>query len=465
MPLIRIAMINHATRGSQSSPECRVFLVVAALSFYPDRMNFAFSRKVKSVAVLAVVSALILMLGAILRPKSKLQDAPPSEMDIARLTHLAQRRSFEDSSRFFAEIADGAARSIVYIPSTGGSGVIWGTESMVTARPESRFPPAFAVRTSNSETVADGTLWTPNLPVAGARMNGDMAGAAARRSTGTPPSGDWVVAVWRTDGGRAFAPGHFQEASSVNCGDEASTEMRSTLVLTPSMAGGGVFTLDGNLMGLILPCGDHYAAIAPDRVDAMLMEAGSFGGLLRGRYGLAAGAMSDEESAYFGGLTGVLVREVWEGHSGEKAGIRPGDIITSLNGTPVTQPADLHPLTAQPDPEPSTLSIRRHQQRLTINLSPDNNDTPADVPVARSAGIVMEAALKGYTVESVIPGSRAGIAGIRAGDRLLRIGSTEPRSADQVRLLLDATNAPKTFVELERGKRRLGVLLPGQSRS
>ena len=412
----------------------------------------------KYIFTLAAVSVLILLLGSLVRPRPRSADQPqPSETDLARLTRLTERRSLDTRAGYFAQLADDVATSVVRMPDAGASGVVWTTGTIATARFEPRFPTATLVRMLDRDVRASGAVWAPHLPVAGVQVP-DVAQLVPAHRAVAPRSGDWLVAVWRTDQGRVFAPANFLDVAPVSCDELPSRETLSTLVFTRSMAGGGLFDINGNLMGLILPCGERYAAVVPEQVDAMLSEAESFGSRLLARYGLAVGPMTDDETEYFKGAAGVIVREVWVGFSGEVAGLRPGDIIVALNGAVVASADDLRPVVAQTEREPPVLSVQRDTARLEITIRADADTTARETDRQTTAGLMWESPQKGYRIDAVLPGSRAATAGIRPGDRLLRIGRTELRSLDQMRRLL-ATGRTAAFVEIERDGRRRGTLL------
>ena len=57
--------------------------------------------------------------------------------------------------------------------------------------------------------------------------------------------------------------------------------------------------------------------------------------------GITVGDLSEQLAGYFGIKDGVLVTSVADDSAAAKAGIKAGDVITSFNGTDVTQPSDL----------------------------------------------------------------------------------------------------------------------------
>ena len=61
----------------------------------------------------------------------------------------------------------------------------------------------------------------------------------------------------------------------------------------------------------------------------------------RARLGVSIQGMTSQLAEYFGAKEGVLVTTVREDSAAENAGLRAGDVITAVNGQPVTSPADL----------------------------------------------------------------------------------------------------------------------------
>ena len=60
-----------------------------------------------------------------------------------------------------------------------------------------------------------------------------------------------------------------------------------------------------------------------------------------GRLGITVEDLSEGLSDYFGVKKGALVRSVRDGSPAAKAGVKAGDVITSVNGTEVDEPSDI----------------------------------------------------------------------------------------------------------------------------
>jgi serine protease Do len=114
--------------------------------------------------------------------------------------------------------------------------------------------------------------------------------------------------------------------------------------------------------------------VAPEMAYGVL--AGS-----RPRLGIDAEDLSGQFGAYFGAPDGegVLVRDVNSGSPAEKAGVRSGDVITSLNGERVRSLGDLREkLAGKREEKTVKLGVLRNKSEmsLTVELPPPPSKTP-----------------------------------------------------------------------------------------
>jgi serine protease Do len=411
----------------------------------------------KYIAVLALAAAAILVVGSLLRPAKPSSEVAsslsPTEMQ--RLQRLAQRQTLETMAEHFSLVAGDVAPRVVQLGAAGDSGVVWSADLVVTsARP--RVPESSEVTTPAGQSLpASRDVAGPELPLAAYRVRG-LPEPPARAAAISPRPGDWVLAVWRRNGDHAFVPGHYLESEMTTCGEDVVEEVSSSLSLSAEMAGGGLFDLDGSLLAVILRCGEGYAAVTLDSVSRLLADGRTLAGRLLARQGLRVAALDDESRRHLRVESGVLVSEVWTGYPAAAAGLRPGDVIQGLDGGPVGSPEDLRPLVS-PATEPSwTLRVRRGRRTVEVGLG-SASATPAGPEEREESGVRLLAPSRGYPIGSVLPGSPGDEAGIRPGDRVVGIDRVPPRSAADVRRALAGPDP--VFLELERGQRRLGVLL------
>lgn len=113
------------------------------------------------------------------------------------------------------------------------------------------------------------------------------------------------------------------------------------------------------------------------------MDWGGYGVLAgaRPRLGIDAEDLSGQFGAYFGvpDGEGVLVREVNSGSPAEKAGVKSGDVITSLNGERVRSLGDLREkLAGKREEKTVKLGVLRNKNEMaiTVELPPPPSKTP-----------------------------------------------------------------------------------------
>jgi serine protease Do len=86
-----------------------------------------------------------------------------------------------------------------------------------------------------------------------------------------------------------------------------------------------------------------------------------------GRLGITVDDLSPQLAEYFGTKEGVLVTSVQDGSSAAKAGLRAGDVITSVNGSAVDDPAELRRRLQNVDEgEEFTIAVMRDKKPQTL---------------------------------------------------------------------------------------------------
>lgn len=90
----------------------------------------------------------------------------------------------------------------------------------------------------------------------------------------------------------------------------------------------------------------------------------------RPRLGIDAEDLSGQLGSYFGAPDGegVLVRDVNAGSAAEKAGLKAGDVITSLNGERIHGLAELRSKLAASDGKTAKLGLLRNKSALTLDV-------------------------------------------------------------------------------------------------
>ena len=416
------------------------------------------------ITTLALVAGGILVVGYWLRPSQPANDEPvraPSETELSRLARITQRRSLDDMTEYFATVADDVETAVVALPSLERSGLVWEPGVVLTVRTEPRFPVAATLSTPGGDVGVAGVVFGPHIPIATVRVS-DIQGLAPppRRPATRVETGAWILAVWRRDRTMHFVPTHFLGTAEARCGERPVEELLANVAWTRDMAGGGIFDLDGSLIAVILPCGDRFAAVGAEGVETMLRDGRSVDGRVLGRFGVRFQILTETEQEHFGQGPSVVVREVWTGTLADVAGLRPGDVLVAINAEPIGTLDQLAPLGDPVDVTTFDVAVKRGDAIVTVALPtdwavPDERPEPSTIP-----GIVWERPPAGYRVDSVVAGGPAEMAGIRSGDRLIRVDGDELNDLTQVQDVLSPERASAVFLEIDRAGRRWGALLP-----
>jgi hypothetical protein len=413
-------------------------------------------------ATLVVAAFLILVIGFALRPKDPASKnaPPPSQTEVRHLQRLAARQSLESMTDHFAGLAQEVATHLVRVGPAPSTGIVWSDGLVVTAARAEPGAAATSLTTSTGEAVAAARVVEgPGLPLAAFEVARSLE-PVARRDSGAadPTAGQWLVAVWRGASGHVFAPGHFVEFRPTQCGEFLARELASSLELSDAMGGGGLFDLDGGLIGVVLPCGARPAALDLESVNRALLEGRTSEGRLRALYGMSVAPADPAMKAYAGVEAGVLVSEVWTGLAADLRGLLPGDVIGSVDGNPVHSADDLQaPLAAAPRKE-AVLGVWRARRKREVKLESPARDSSLSAAGEGSSALSLAPADEGFPIGRVEPGGPAEKGSVREGDRLLRVNFTVPRTRAEADRALSRPGLP-AFVEVRRGARRFGFLL------
>lgn len=96
-----------------------------------------------------------------------------------------------------------------------------------------------------------------------------------------------------------------------------------------------------------------------------------------GMLGIEAEALEGGFAEYFGVKEGVLVRNVGKGTAAEKAGLKPGDVITKVDGTKVATARQItSAIRAAREKKTFALTLMREKKEMTVSVTLDDPETP-----------------------------------------------------------------------------------------
>ena len=390
------------------------------------------------IASLALGAVLTLAAGLLVRHELQVPEAAPplvaAPTGVAAFQELSQEAQARRMSAFFSDRAAAFATLVQYVPASGASGLRWGAgDTLITTLPNR---PVVVLRAPRRDTTRAPLL------VPSDSMRGEWAVIVARRSDGGMVSAVSVV------GGRL----------TTTCGGQP---VREYVITTPShdaFAGGALFDLSGRAVGMVIRCGSRLAALPAGEIARLLAATDSLGVTVHQRFGFTARAMDDATRRYFGADSGRLVVAVVDGTPAARAGWQPGDIIVQIDGARL---GDMNAgvLDSLADSTGHSVTLRRNGSLRSTRLSVDSPDSSTRGGLGVRLGGA--SSLPGIAIDAVNAKSVADSAGVRAGDRLVRVGAVAVSSATVARRLLDRrSNADSvTFLVFRRDSETYGILV------
>jgi serine protease Do len=179
--------------------------------------------------------------------------------------------------------------------------------------------------------------------------------------------------------------------------------------INPGNSGGPLFNLRGQVVGIntaINPQGKGIGfAIPIDAVRDVVPQLLATGHVSRGRIGVVIQGMDDDLAKAVGldHAHGALVEDVEPGSPGDKAGIKSGDVIVSVDGQDVPHSEDLPRLVARHAPGTQVkLAVfherQKHDVAVTLAALKDDGDHADATPQESSDGASDRASALGIAV-------------------------------------------------------------------
>jgi len=230
--------------------------------------------------------------------------------------------------------------------------------------------------------------------------------------------------------------------------------------INPGNSGGPLFNLRGEVIGIntaIINFAQGIGfAIPSNMAKQVLQQLVTQGRVVRGWLGVGIQPLTPELAKKFGVTEqeGVLVNEVFEKDPAAAAGIKPGDVITRIEGAVIDSPNRLSRIIAGLLPGATAkVEVVRNQQRIVLNVALSERRDQAimtSLPQSRSEAKLgldvqdLTAALsekfklhesRGVLITKVESGSLAQSEGLREGDLIKEVNRVEVGSVG------DFTNA------------------------
>lgn len=221
-------------------------------------------------------------------------------------------------------------------------------------------------------------------------------------------------------------------------------------------SGGALLNLNGELIGIntaiLAPGGGSIGigfAIPSNMARTLSQQLIQFGEIKRGLLGIKGMEMTADIAKAFklDVQRGAFVSEVLPNSGSAKAGIKSGDVITSLNGKPLNSFAELRSRIATTEPGTKVkLGLIRDGKPLEVEVTLDKSTSSTAsaeliVPALQGASLSdgqLKDGTKGVKVDDVEKGSAAAQVGLHKDDVIIGLNRQRVESIAEMRKLLES---------------------------
>lgn len=276
--------------------------------------------------------------------------------------------------------------------------------------------------------------------------------------SGTVKVGQWVLAVGNPFGlDRTVTLGVVSGIGRENMNlSKYENFIQTDASINPGNSGGPLFNIHGEVIGIntaIINFAQGIGFAIPSNMAKQVMQQLlTRGKVVRAWLGVGIQPVTGELAGKFGvnENEGVLVNEVFDNDPAYRAGIKPGDIITKVDGKGVDTPNSLSRLIAALDPgAAASIEVVRDGKRQLISvplIERKDSAVLTSIPPARAEvklGIDVQdltpelaekfklKETKGVLVSKVERGSVAMVEGLREGDLIKEVNRSEVASSNE----------------------------------
>ena len=271
---------------------------------------------------------------------------------------------------------------------------------------------------------------------------------------------------------------------------DAVAYIQTDAAINPGNSGGALVDMDGDLIGvnsMILSRSGTSSGVGfaiPAAVVRQVVDAAVGGGhqVVRPWLGARLQSITPEMARTLGlpAPSGALVADVWPGAAAERAGLKQGDVVVSVNGAPVVDAAALNYVVATHRPgedlkvgfrrnaAPQTVVLRAEaapatparDERLISGHNPFEGATVVNLSPAVAQELGVDPFAPPGVLISKISGGAAAQVGLRPGDVVRSVNGREIKLVrDLVGAVMGQTSAWQ--LTLERGGQQFTLSLRG----
>ncbi|MEP8860086.1 serine endoprotease DegP [Enterobacter asburiae] len=238
-------------------------------------------------------------------------------------------------------------------------------------------------------------------------------------------------------------------------------------------SGGALVNLNGELIGIntaiLAPDGGNIGigfAIPSNMVKNLTAQMVQYGQVKRGELGILGTELNSElaKAMKVDAQRGAFVSQVMPNSSAAKAGIKAGDVITSLNGKPISSFAALRAeVGSMPIGSKVTLGLLRDGKPVNVSLelqqsSQNQVDSSTIFSGIEGAEMSNKGADKGVVVNNVKANSPAARIGLKKGDVIMGANQQPVKNIAELRKILESKPSVLAL-NIQRGDTSLYLLM------
>jgi serine protease Do len=293
--------------------------------------------------------------------------------------------------------------------------------------------------------------------------------------------GQWVIAIGSPFGFENSVTAGIVSATSRSLPGEPSNPappfIQTDVAVNPGNSGGPLFNLDGEVVGInsqiYSRTGGYMGlsfAVPIDVANNVREQLVKYGKVTRSRIGVSIQDVTAQLAESFGldRPRGALVGMVEDNSPGEKGGLKPGDVILSVDGTKIDTSAQVPGLIANKKPGSNvSLEIWRDGSTKKLTVRPEEVKSKGERVASNDSESTDEAEKLGLDVRPLQPDEKraaktqgnlvvedvdgpAQEAGVRPGDIILGVNGKSVKTLDDLRSAAKKRNGKVVALLIER---------------